>query len=230
MNLLRSILFALVFYPGTVVVVLSGFPAALIGPKTVAAVTHGWARYHRWCARVLLGVRTRLEGSFPKGPVLVALKHQSMFETVEVLVILDRPAVVLKRELADLPGWGWVARSYGVIAVDREGGAAALRRMLKEGRAAIDEGRSIAIFPEGTRVLPGEQPALQSGFAGLYRALGLPVVPVALDSGRLWPRRGFVKRPGIVTMRVGETIPPKLPRDEIEARVHAAINALDARV
>ena len=228
MSMLRSILFALLFYPGSVLVVLSGFPAALIGPKAVAAVTHTWARYHRWCARYLLGIRTRLEGSFPTSPVLVALKHQSMFETVEVLVILDSPAVVLKRELADLPGWGWVARAYGVIPVDREGGATALRRMLKAGREAIEQGRSIAIFPEGTRVLPGEQPALQSGFAGLYRALGLPVVPVAIDSGRLWPRKGFVKRPGIVTMRIGDTIPPKLPRDEIEARVHAAINMLDS--
>ena len=228
MSMLRSILFALLFYPGSVLVVLSGFPAALIGPKAVAAVTHTWARYHRWCARYLLGIRTRLEGSFPTSPVLVALKHQSMFETVEVLVILDSPAVVLKRELADLPGWGWVARAYGVIPVDREGGATALRRMLKAGREAIEQGRSIAIFPEGTRVLPGEQPALQSGFAGLYRALGLPVVPVAIDSGRLWPRKGFVKRPGIVTMRIGDTIPPKLPREEIEARVHAAINMLDS--
>jgi 1-acyl-sn-glycerol-3-phosphate acyltransferase len=84
------------------------------------------------------------------------------------------------------------------------------------------------IFPEGTRVLPGEQPELQPGFAGLYKMLALPVVPIALDSGRVWPRRSFVKFPGRVTMKVGETIPPGLPRKEIEARVHAAINALES--
>jgi 1-acyl-sn-glycerol-3-phosphate acyltransferase len=99
--------------------------------------------------------------------------------------------------------------------------------MLKAAQAAKAAGRPILIFPEGTRVLPGEQPPLQAGFAGLYRALGLPVVPIALDSGRIWPRRSFAKRPGTVTWVVGETIPPGLSRDEIEARVHRAINALE---
>jgi 1-acyl-sn-glycerol-3-phosphate acyltransferase len=150
-----------------------------------------------------------------------------MFETIEILLVLKRPAVVMKRELADLPGWGWVARRYGVIPVDREGGAAALRRMLRAAQAAIGAGREIAIFPEGTRVAPGEQPQLQAGFAGLSRSLGVPVVPLAIDSGRLWPKGRFAKRPGIVTFRFGEPIPPGLPRREIEDRVHRAINQLD---
>ncbi len=227
MNFLRSALFALFFYPGTVVAVLTAFALAPFSRRGLNAATHGWARYHRWCARLLLGVRTRVEGTMPGGAVLVAAKHQSMFETVEFLLLLDHPAVVLKRELADLPGWGGVARRYGVIPVDRGGGATALRRMLKAARAAVAEGRPILIFPEGTRVNPGEQPPLQAGFAGLYKSLAVPVVPIALDSGRLWPRSGFVKRPGIVTMRVGEPIPPGLPREEMEARVHAAINALE---
>ena len=97
--------------------------------------------------------------------------------------------------------------------------------MMRATAAAIAEGRSIVLFAEGTRVAPGERPPLQSGFAGLYRALKLPVVPLALDSGQLWPRRAFIKRPGIVTFRFGETIPPGLGREEIEAVVHAAINA-----
>jgi 1-acyl-sn-glycerol-3-phosphate acyltransferase len=98
---------------------------------------------------------------------------------------------------------------------------------LKAAQAAKAAGRPILIFPEGTRVLPGEQPPLQAGFAGLYRALGVPVVPIAIDSGRIWPRRSFAKRPGSVRWKVGETIPPGLPRDEIETRVHQAINALE---
>ncbi|HEY0447363.1 MAG TPA: lysophospholipid acyltransferase family protein [Allosphingosinicella sp.] len=227
MDALRTALFALFFYPGTVLAVLLAFPAAAVSPTWLTWVTHGWARWHRWCSALLLGVRTRVEGPRPRGAVIVAAKHQSMFETIEILLLLDRPAVVLKRELADIPGWGWVAQSYGTITVDREGGATALRRMLKAARSAIAQGRPIAIFPEGTRVGVGEQPPLQAGFAGLYRALDVPVVPVALDSGRIWPRRGFVKHPGIVTFRFGETIPPGLPRAEIEARVHAAINALE---
>ncbi len=227
MSLLRSILFALVFYPGTVFYVLAGIVLAAFGRGGLMAATHGWAHYHRFCASLILGVRTRMDGRIPHGPVIVASKHQSMFETVEYLLLLHKPAVVLKRELADLPGWGWVSRRYGVIPVDRAGGAAALRRMLKAAQQAVAQGRPIMIFPEGTRVLPGEQPPLQPGFAGLYKALALPVLPIALDSGRLWPRRGFIKRPGIVTMRVGEAIPPGLPRKEMEARVHAAINALE---
>ena len=227
MNLLRSLLFALFFYPGTAVAVLLAFPVALFAREGLIRVTIGWARWHRWCARWLLGVRSRIEGQVPTGAVLVAAKHQSMFETIEMLLYVYRPAVVLKRELADIPGWGWVARRYGVIPVDRTGGAGALRRMLAAGRQAVAEGRPIAIFPEGTRVPVGEQPPLQAGFAGLYRALGIPVVPIALDSGRLWPRRSFVKKPGIVTIRFGDPIPPGLPRKEIEAKVHAAINVLD---
>ena len=124
--------------------------------------------------------------------------------------------------------WGAIALKQGVIPVDREGSASALRIMLKAARAAVAVDRPILIFPEGTRVPPGERPPLRAGFAGLYRTLALPVIPIALDSGRLWPRSGFIKRPGIVTFRFGDPIPHALPRAEAEARVHAAINALEA--
>jgi 1-acyl-sn-glycerol-3-phosphate acyltransferase len=227
MAAIRSALFALVFYPGSVIFVLAAVAVAPVSRPGLMAVSHGWARFHRIAAALLLGIRTRLEGSFPAGPVLIAAKHQSMYETVEFLLLVDKPSVVLKRELADMPGWGWVARRYGVIRVDRGSGAAALRTMLTDAKTAVAEGRSVVIFPEGTRVPVGTQPPLQPGFAGLYKSLALPVVPVALDSGRVWPRRSFVKRPGVVTMRIGEPIPPGLPRKEIEARVHAAINALE---
>ena len=227
MAVLRSALFALVFYAWSVVAVLLSFPISLFGTRAVRAWTWGWVRFHRSCADVLLGIRSRIEGTPPTGAVLVALKHQSMFETLEIMRMLSEPAIVLKRELAYLPLWGWVVRRYGAIPVDREGGASALRAMMRAAEAAIAEGRPIVIFPEGTRVAPGEHPPLQPGFAGLYRALKLPVVPVALDSGRVWPRHRFVKRPGTVTFRFGEPIPPGLPRREIEAAVHGAINALE---
>jgi 1-acyl-sn-glycerol-3-phosphate acyltransferase len=226
MNALRSLLFALAFYGGTVLFVLAAYPVALLGERPLRRHVRAWARYHRRCAALLLGVRSRVEGVVPQGAVLVPAKHQSMFETLEMVLVLDEPAVVMKRQLADIPLFGRVTLRYGCIPVDREGGGAALRRMMRSAEAAIAEGRPIVIFPEGTRVAPGERPPLQPGFAGLYRALKLPVVPLALDSGRVWPRR-FVKRPGIVTMRFGEPIRPGLKRDEIEAAVHAAINALE---
>ena len=225
--LVRSLLFALVFYPGTVVACLAGLIAAMIGREALLGLVNLWARFHGFCARWILGIATRVDGVLPKGPALVAAKHESMYETIELLRLLGEPAVVLKQELADLPLWGRVARIHGVIVVDREAGASAMRRMLKGAREAVAEGRPIVIFPEGTRVPHGSSPPLRAGFAGLYKQLGLPVVPVALDSGRLWPRRSFLKRAGVVTFRVGEVIPPGLPRAETEARVHEAINALN---
>lgn len=223
----RSVLFMLVFYPGSLVAVLTAFPLIPLRNEVLRSHAMHWASFHRWCCRWILGIRTRVTGTLPQGPHLYAVKHQSMFETLDLLVVLHDPAVVLKRELAELPLFGHIAKQAGVIPVDRAGSATALRRMLRAAAQARDEGRSILIFPEGTRVAPGEQPPLQPGFAGLYKQLRLPVIPVALDSGLLWPRNSLLKRPGTITMHFGEPIPPGLPRPEIEARVHSAINAMD---
>jgi 1-acyl-sn-glycerol-3-phosphate acyltransferase len=173
-----------------------------------------------------LGIRVHVEGEIPPGPHLIAVKHQSMFETVEMVLIARTPVIVLKRELADMPLFGPMTRRYGVIPVDREAGAKALRELLAGAKAAVASGRPVIIYPEGTRVAPGTAPPLRAGFAGIYRALGLPVVPVAHDSGHLFGR-GLDKRGGTVRFVVGETIPPGLKREEVEARVHAAINALE---
>jgi 1-acyl-sn-glycerol-3-phosphate acyltransferase len=224
MTLLRSLLFALVFYPGSLIAVLAALPVSSRAVRDHAA---RWARFHRWCCRYLLGIETRIIGTPPEGAVLVASKHQSMYETIDLVLAIHEPAIVLKYELARIPLWGQIARKYGAIPIDREGSATALRLMLKSARDAIREGRTILIFPEGTRVAPGEQPELKAGFAGIYKHLQLPVVPIAVDSGKLCPRNSFLKRSGVITFRFGETIPAGLPRAEIEARVHAAINVLD---
>ncbi len=222
----RSLLFSLLFYPGTLVIVVAGILAGFFSTRAMLNVVYGWAHFHHWLAENSLGIRTEVEGEIPPGPHLIAVKHQSMFETIEMLLVARIPIIVLKRELADLPLFGRLTRRYGIIPVDREAGAKALREMLVEARAAAATGRPIVIYPEGTRVAPGTAPPLRAGFAGLYRALGLPVVPVAMDSGLLFPR-GLNKRSGTVHFRVGEVIPAGLKRDEIEARVHAAINALE---
>ena len=223
---LRSLLFALLFYPGTVVYVLAVIVMSPLGDNTVQAIVHGWSNYHHWLVRYILGIRFVMEGNIPDGAYLIALKHEAMVETIEALRLARTPVVVMKRELTQIPLFGWVTRRYGVIGVDREAGAKALRVMLAEGRKAVEQRRPVVIFPEGTRVPHGEQPELRPGFAGLYRALGLPVVPVAHDSGRLWGR-GFVKRSGTIRVKVGEVIEAGLKRDEVEARVRAAINALN---
>ena len=226
MAVLRSALFWPVFLIGSAGYVSAALVMAVLHPAWVGPISRGWARFFKGSAATVLGIRSRVEGTPPRAPHLYAFKHGSMLETADTLLTGNNPAVVLKKELADIPGWGRAARRYGVIAVDRDGGSTALRTMLAEARAASRAGRSVAIFPEGTRVPWGEAPPLQPGFAGLYRAVGLPVVPVAIDSGRVW-RRGWVQRPGVITFRYGETIPPGLAREEVEARVHTAINALN---
>ena len=225
-NWLRTIVFYVVFYGLSVPIVLSVPISALFGRAAVIRHATFWSNLQRRLARPILGITVRVEGSRPAGPALYASKHQAMFETLELQARLDGPAMALKQELASIPFWGWAARRYGALVVDRDGSAAALRSMIREGTAARDAGRSVLIFPEGTRVLPGEQPPIKSGFAGLYRMLGMPVVPVAVDSGVVWPRKG-AKKPGVITIRYGEVIPTGLPRAEVEQRVHAAINALD---
>jgi 1-acyl-sn-glycerol-3-phosphate acyltransferase len=224
---LRSLLFAVAFYSATVLWVLAGIVASLFGRRPTLAVVLSWVEVHHWLAGHVLGIRTRVEGAIPPGPHLIAVKHQAMFETLEMVRLSKPPVIVMKRELAAIPLFGFMTRRYGVIPVDRTAGAKALREMAAAGKDAVEADRPVLIFPEGTRVRLGETPPLRSGFAGLYRALGLPVVPVAMDSGRLWGR-GLVKRSGTVTFRIGEIIPAGLKRDEIEARVHTAINALES--
>lgn len=223
---LRTAAFNLLFIGGSIPIVLAAPIAALIGPMTLRRHVLMWLNYHRWVARWTVGIESRVVGTPASGPALYASKHQAMWETFELTRLLDAPAIVMKQELANIPVWGWAARRYGMIIIDREASAGALRRMMRDAQAALAEGRSVVIFPEGTRVKPGETPPIKSGFAGLYRTLKLPVVPVALDSGRLWPKRG-VKSSGEITLAFQPEIASGLSREEIEARVFEAINRLE---
>jgi len=226
MTVLRSLLYAAIFYPATAIWVIVGVIASLFGRRPTLAIVLSWVGFHHWLVTHLLGIRIRVQGSIPAGAHLIAVKHQSMLETLEMVRITNLPVIVIKKELSDLPLFGWLTRRYGVIPVERSAGAKALRALVEEGKQATATGRPVIIYPEGTRVRVGETPELRSGFAALYRALGLPVVPVATDSGVLWGR-GLVHRSGTVRLKIAETVPPGLNRDEIERRVHAAINALE---
>lgn len=225
MSVPRSLAFYFAFYLGTVVYVLASLVAAMFGPRALRWVVDGWSHYHRHCVRWLLGIRVRIEGDLPTAPVLIAIKHESFFEAIDLPCLLDYPSVFAKVELMRLPLWGRVAAMYGLVSVERDQGAKALRTMMAAAKVLTAAGRPLAIFPEGTRVPHGTEPPLQSGFAGLYKLLGLPVVAGAIDSGPLYHRAW--KRPGTITYRFSEPIPPGLPRDEVEARVHAAMNALN---
>lgn len=225
-DVLRSLVFYAVFYGGTVLYVLGALAALGLGREAFAAVVDGWSRFHRACVTGLLGIRVVVEGEVPHAGALVALKHESFFEAIDLPNLLERPAIIAKAELLRIPLWGRAASLYGLVPVERDQGARALRAMLAAARGLVADGRVLAIFPEGTRVPHGRRPALQAGFAGLYKLLALPVVPIAVDSGPCYHRRW--KRRGTITIRVGEAIPAGLPREEIEARVTAAINVLNA--
>ncbi len=224
--LVRTVMFWLAFGAGSLVIVpFALVSGALLPRRLLFTGPRAWAGWFDVCSRRLLGIRHVVDGAIPSGQYLFALKHESAWEAILTLWLFDRPAVVMKAELYRIPIWGAAAARHGSIFVDRAGSAAMLRAMMRAASAAAAAGRPVVIFPEGTRVAPGTAPPLAAGFAGLYKILKLPVVPIALDSGRVWSR-GFVKYPGTITLAVGAVIPPGRPRDDVEARVHAAINAL----
>jgi 1-acyl-sn-glycerol-3-phosphate acyltransferase len=221
----RSLAFYLVFYGGTALLVLAALVAVSLRRAWLRGLVRAWGAFHLWCVHRLAGIEVVIEGALPQSAALIAIRHESFFEAIDAARLFDHPAVFAKQELFRIPGWGFAARAYGLIPVARDRGAVALRAMLAEAKARLAEGRALVIFPEGTRVPHGRRVALQAGFAGLYKLLGLPVVPIAVDSGPTYHR--LIKRPGRITYKVGETIPAGLPRAEIEARVEAAINALN---
>ncbi|ANY19278.1 2-acyl-glycerophospho-ethanolamine acyltransferase [Tsuneonella dongtanensis] len=227
MAVVRSIVFYIVFYLGSLAYTSASLAVLPFDRAAFRRVVRGWARFQRRCVTGILGMTIREEGERPPpGPVLYAIKHESFFEAIDLPALLDEPAVFAKEELFRIPLWGASARAFGIVPVARDQGARALRAMIAAAKMHSEAGRPLAIFPEGTRVPHGTRPQLQSGFAGLYKMLGLPVIPVAVDSGPLYHRPW--KRKGTITYRFGEPIPPGLPRDEAEARVHAAMNALNS--
>jgi 1-acyl-sn-glycerol-3-phosphate acyltransferase len=233
--LLRSLLFQIAFLSWSTLVALYGLIPLSLGNRqhlfTIGAV---WSDSINWLLRVICNIHVRIEGTehIPPGPAMVAAKHQSLWDTAIVLRLFRGPAIVMKQELLSIPVYGALCRAQGMIAVDRAGGAKALKQMLKDARTAAADGRKILIFPQGTRTLPGERAPYQPGVVALYRDLKLPVVPVALNSGFFWPKRGILRRPGTIVLRFLAPIPAGLDRDtfmnELETRIESANAALEA--
>jgi len=225
MSVLRSLIYYPMFYGISAVLVIASGLASFLGRETLRDVVRWWTNWHRWCVTRILGIEIRIEGEIPSGPVLVVMKHESFFEAIDAPTLLPFPSVFAKRELFRIPVWGRAARVYGLTPVSREEGARALRKMLTAAKERLAEGRPLVLFPEGTRVPHGRPAPLQAGFAGIYKLLGVPVVPAAVNSGPLYHR--LWKRSGVITYKFGEIVPPGLPREEAEARVQAAMNALN---
>jgi 1-acyl-sn-glycerol-3-phosphate acyltransferase len=224
---LRTIIWHPLFYGGSLLIVLLALAFLPFSTKRFRSTPRLWARWQRWLGRWILRQEVVIEGALPEQPALIVMKHEAMHETIHIMLLLTHPVVFAKAELFKIPLWGPLARIYGLIAINRDGGAAALRHMLAQAHSAMAEGRSLVLCPEGTRVPVGKAPDIRAGFAGLYKLLNLPVIPLAVASGHVGPRPGWIRWPGIIRYRVGAEIPAGLPRGEAEARAHAAINALN---
>lgn len=229
---LRSLAFNVGWYAGTAAIALGGAPILLLPRRAVVAWARLWIRFCLWWLKVTVGLTHRMSGleHLPDGPVIIAAKHQSSWETLAFTLLFPDSAIVLKRELLFIPIVGWAMARAGNIAVARGEGAAALRGLLRQARRTIAEGRSILIFPEGTRVAVGAERPYQVGIAALYRQLGVPVVPVALNSGVFWGRRQFVKKPGVLDVEVLPAIAPGLDRQTFMATLRERIETATGRL
>jgi 1-acyl-sn-glycerol-3-phosphate acyltransferase len=239
---LRAILFNVAFYGVTLLLALLYLPLLLIpgqaGARAMMAAGRAWSALLLWLLKAIVGLDHEVRGreNLPAGPVLIAAKHQSAWDTLMLPVLLGRPVVILKRELFWIPFYGWYAKRAGMIAIDRKGGGKALRAMLRAAkRRTTQEGRPLVIFPQGTRTAPGtpstdDGAPYQPGVAALYGDLAIPCLPLALNSGLFWGRRAFTKRPGRITVEFLPAIPPGLPKREFLARLAAAIEPATARL
>ncbi|MCP2679046.1 1-acyl-sn-glycerol-3-phosphate acyltransferase [Maricaulaceae bacterium NA33B04] len=230
--MIGSIVFVIWMYGLMVVMGIICLPA-LLGPRSwTKACACLWLSLVFGGLRVLCGIRYEVRGleHLPEGGALVASKHQSMFETLAFWQILDDPAIILKKELSYLPFFGWYAMKLKNISVDRAAAAKALRAMLKQARERATEDRQVVIFPQGTRVEPGEAESYKPGVVGLYTSMKVPCVPVALNSGLYWPAHGLGRKPGTIIVEFLEPIEPGLPKAEfiatLEDRIETASTAL----
>ncbi len=233
MTFVRSLLFNAVFYLVTIVMLIGGAPGFLFLPQRQAMeIVRAWGWVGAFLLRTIAGTRLEVRGleNVPEGGCLIAAKHQSMFETFALLPLLRFPTFVLKRELRFIPLFGWYTMKTGMIPVDRDRGAAALRALAGRAQRELAKGRPILIFPEGTRRPPGAEPAYRSGIGLLYRSLDVPVVPVALNSGLYWPRRKFLRHPGTIVIEFLPPIASGLPTKAFLARLQDSIETASDRL
>jgi 1-acyl-sn-glycerol-3-phosphate acyltransferase len=226
MLFLRSLAFNVVFYVVTALMLIAGL-FCLVSRRGVLGLAQTWARVTLRLLEVLVGIRVEFRGleHIPPGGIVVAAKHQSALETIALTTVLDDFTYILKRELMWLPLFGWYLARGEMVAIDRSKGSRALALMNEEAAAAMADGRQLIIFPEGTRRPPGAPPAYKFGVAHLYGRLGVPCLPVALNTGLFWPRNSLHRHPGTAVIAFLPPIAPGLPREEFYALIQERIEA-----
>jgi 1-acyl-sn-glycerol-3-phosphate acyltransferase len=231
-NLPRAIAFQLAFWIWSALINLAWLPSLLMSPLATVRGQTIWAKGVMMLLGVLVGIRYEIRGrkNIPAGPVLIAAKHQSAWDTMIFHIIANDPAVVMKAELLKIPIYGWYCRHSRMIPIDRDTGSKAIRAMVDAAKAAAAEARPIIIFPQGTRVAPGVEAPYLPGIAALYRQLGIPVVPVALNSGVFWSRQSIRRKPGTIVLEYLPVIEPGLNRKNFMAQLEAAIEPACTRL
>jgi 1-acyl-sn-glycerol-3-phosphate acyltransferase len=228
----RSLLFHVALYLNTLIMMIACSPFLLLPRLWLWKPVHVWCAINAWLLRALCGTRSEVRGldRLPAGGFLVASKHQSAWEAIAIIPLLADPAFVYKRELKWVPIFGWYIAKAEMIPVHRGTGAKAIQSVAEQAKIEVARGRQIVMFPEGTRRAPGAAPAYKYGTVHLYRELGVPCVPIALNSGVYWPRRQIALRPGTIRAEILEPIPPGLPEDEFATRLQQAIETATARL
>lgn len=228
----RSILFNLFFFFFHLVLVVVMTLLLPFPRRLEQRVVRVWTGLLGWSLKALVGLDIEIRGreNLPSGAVVIVSKHQSAWDTFVFYTLVDDPNYILKKELMDIPFWGWCAAKCGAIGVDRDGGGSALKKMVRDTQDRLDKGRQVILFPEGTRSKPGSRLPYHPGIAAMYNHTQAPVIPVALNSGLFWGRGSFIKYPGVVTIEFLAPLPPGLKRREfmaeLESRIETASDAL----
>jgi 1-acyl-sn-glycerol-3-phosphate acyltransferase len=230
--LIRSVLFNIAFYISLVIWLIIALPTFLMPYRAILAVAKAWGRYNLFLLRAICGLDADFRGleKIPPGPLLVAAKHQSAWETFALLWLFASPAYIMKRELQWIPLFGWLALKGRMIPVDRGAGSAGLNAMTERSRKELADGRQIIIFPEGTRRPAGAEPRYKYGITRLYLGADVPVLPIALNSGLFWRRRSILRPPGTIVVQVLDPIQPGLTEEQFMARLQNDIETATAQL
>lgn len=230
--LLRSLVFNALFYLNTLLYLIIALPTFFMPYHAIVAVAKSWARTNLVLLRAVAGIDYEFRGleKLPRGPIIIASKHQSAWETFALLPLVESPVFILKRELQWIPVFGWLTIKGRMVPVDRGGGSQAPAAMIERARVELADNRQLIIFPEGTRRAAGAEPRYKLGVAHLYAAEGVPCVPIALNSGLFWPRRSLRRFPGTVVAEILDPIAPGLDKDAFFTRLQNDIEAATARL
>ena len=232
MLLVRSVLFNVLFYLNLMLLLVVATFTLVLPRRAVIGMAKLWGRTSVWLLRVICNINVEWRGieKIPQGPVVVAAKHQSTWETFALVSLFDDPTFIIKRELMWIPVFGWCTIKGRMIPVDRGAGSQALTAMAERARVEIQGGRQLIIFPEGTRRAPGAEPRYKFGVAHLYAEIGVPCLPIALNSGLFWRRRSFLRYPGTIVVECLDPIPPGLDKQVFFARLQEEIESATARL